>query len=273
MAVVFAAPEASAADRACGAGGGSWWFWPLALLIFTFFVGVISPISGIGGGVLFVSLTAAFSPFSIDFIRGAGLIMPLTTALSAAPRFTRKGLANLKIMAPVVVVTMITSVIGSVTGLWITNTFPNGQHYVTIALGLVLFFIFAVMGISKRVEFPNVPHSDPVSEKLGLRGSWFEPSLDKVVEYKATNFAVALPAFAAVGFIAGMFGLGAGWANVPALNLIMGVPIKVATSTSMMIITINDASAAWVYLANGAVLPVIVIPSVVGITIGARVGA
>ena len=39
--------------------------------------------------------------------------------------------------------------------------------------------------------------------------------------------ASALPAFAAIGFIAGMFGLGAGWANVPVLNLIMGAPIKV----------------------------------------------
>ena len=210
LAVLLVAPLVFAAGNTGAeiAGGKSWWFWPVVLLVFTFFVGLISPISGIGGGVLFVSLTAAFSPFSIDFIRGAGLIMPLTTALSATPRFTREGLANLKIMAPVVVVTMITSVIGSVTGLWITNTFPGGQSYVTIALGLILFFIFAVMGLSKRVEFPEVPRSDALSERLDLTGSWFEPSLDKVVEYRTTNFAAALPAFAVVGFIAGMFGLG-----------------------------------------------------------------
>jgi uncharacterized membrane protein YfcA len=53
----------------------------------------------------------------------------------------------------------------------------------------------------------------------------------------------------------------------------MGAPIKVATSTSMLIITVNDAAAAWVYLANGAVLPLIVIPSVIGISIGSRIGA
>ena len=29
----------------------------------------------------------------------------------------------------------------------------------------------------------------------------------------------------ASGVLAGMFGLGAGWANVPALNLVMGVPL------------------------------------------------
>jgi len=63
-----------------------------------------------------------------------------------------------------------------------------------------------------------------------------------------------------------MFGLGAGWANVPVLNLIMGAPIKVAVSTSMAIITVNDAAAAWIYMAKGAILPLIVVPSVVGIS-------
>ena len=53
----------------------------------------------------------------------------------------------------------------------------------------------------------------------------------------------------------------------------MGAPIKVATSTSTLIITANSAVAAWVYLANGAVLPLIVVPSVAGIAIGARLGA
>jgi len=250
-----------------------WWFWPLALFIFTLVIGIIAPVSGVGGGVLFVPLATAFFPFHVDFIRGAGLIMALTSALSSAPQLMKRGLANIKLMAPVVVVSMITSVLGGMAGLWITNAFPQGKHYVNIALGIVLFVIFVVMVRSKRVEYPEVKSVDPLTQKLGIRGEWFEPSLDRVVQYQTTNLPIALPAFAAVGFIAGMFGLGAGWANVPVLNLVMGAPIKVATSTSMLIISVNDAAAAWVYLANGAILPVIVIPSVLGITIGARIGA
>ena len=126
---------------------------------------------------------------------------------------------------------------------------------------------------SKRVEFPTVEKVDSLSEKLELKGSWFEPSLDKVVDYKITKLPIGMVCFALVGFIAGMFGLGAGWANVPVLNLIMGAPIKVAVSTSMAIITVNDAAAAWIYMAKGAVLPLIVVPSVLGISIGARIGA
>ncbi len=60
---------------------------------------------------------------------------------------------------------------------------------------------------------------------------------------------------------------------MPVLNLIMGLPIKVSTSTSILIITITDATASWVYLARGAILPIIVVPAVLGMYLGSRVGA
>ena len=250
-----------------------WWVWPIIMFGFTFIIGLIAPVSGVGGGVLFVPLATAFLPFNVDFVRGTGLIMALTGALSSAPHLVRQGMANLRIMVPIVLVSMVTSVLGGTVGLWLTNTYPAGEHYVTIALGVVLFAIFGLMITSRQVEFPEVENQGPISKGLGLEGSWYETSMSCVIEYKATRLRYALVAFGVVGFIGGMFGLGAGWANVPTLNLIMGCPIKVATSTSMLIITANSPAAAWVYLANGAVLPLIVIPSVLGIAIGARIGS
>ncbi|WP_156955592.1 sulfite exporter TauE/SafE family protein [Thermodesulfobacterium hydrogeniphilum] len=263
--------ESGAASQV--SSGLPWWSWPIILFGFTFIIGLIAPMSGVGGGVLFVPLSTAFFPFSVDFIRGTGLIMALTSALSSSPELIRKGLANVKIMAPVVCVSMVTSILGGIVGLWITNAFPSGKYYITIALGIVLFIIFIVMLTSKRVEFPEVKEQDNLSKALGLTGSWFEPTLNKIVEYRITRLPVGIFFFALVGFIAGMFGLGAGWANVPVLNLLMGAPIKVATSTSMAIIAVNDAAAAWIYISKGAVLPLIVVPSVIGISIGARIGA
>jgi len=69
-----------------------------------------------------------------------------------------------------------------------------------------------------------------------------------------------------------MFGLGAGWANVPVLNLLMGAPLKVSVATSKFLLSITDTSAAWIYINNGAVLPMIAVPSVVGIMLGSIVG-
>lgn len=108
---------------------------------------------------------------------------------------------------------------------------------------------------------------------LNVDGKWYEPSRDEIVAYRLTRLPLSLPAFAGVGLIAGMFGLGAGWANVPVLNLINAAPLRVAVSTSMVIIALNDSAALWVYIAKGAVLPLIVVPSILGVTIGARIGA
>jgi hypothetical protein len=36
---------------------------------------------------------------------------------------------------------------------------------------------------------------------------------------------------------------------------------------------VNDATASWVYIARGAVLPIICVPSLLGMSIGARIGA
>ena len=44
--------------------------------------------------------------------------------------------------------------------------------------------------------------------------------------------------------MAGMFGLGAGWANVPVLNLLMGAPLKISVATSKFLLAITDTSAA-----------------------------
>jgi len=253
--------------------GHTWWFWPAWLFIFTFVVGLIAPVSGVGGGVLFVPIATAFFPFSMDFIRGTGLIMAMMSAFSSAPPLLRQGLANLKLMTPLLIVSTVTSIIGGVAGLWITNAFPSGKHYLTVSLGVVLFLIFVVMSKAKKLEYPEVNKIDKMSAALDIGGSWFEPTLGKVVSFKTSKLPIGLAAFALVGFIAGMFGLGAGWANVPVLNMIMGAPIKIATSTSMAIISVNDAAACWIYMSNGALLPLVLIPAILGVYIGAKIGA
>lgn len=249
--------------------------WTIILFVFTLLIGIISPVSGVGGGVLFVPLAALLFPFHIDFIRGAGIVMALTSALSSVPYLIKKGLANIRIAAAILPIMIIGSVAGSLVGLKVTSAFPGGKYYIELLLGLIILLVFAVMMLSKRLEFPEVREEemDSWSKSLGLKGAWYEPTLGKVVNFNIKNTKQCVVVFAVIGFIAGMFGLGAGWANVPVLNMLMGVPIKVAAATSMLIISGNAPAIVGIYLTKGAILPSIVVPSVLGITIGARIGA
>ena len=93
------------------------------------------------------------------------------------------------------------------------------------------------------------------------------------IPWQVHRTPVGLAIFFGIGILAGMFGLGAGWANLPALNLLMGAPLKVSAGTSSFILSLVDSSAAWVYLHKGAVLPMIAVPSVIGMMLGAKIGA
>jgi uncharacterized membrane protein YfcA len=117
-----------------------------------------------------------------------------------------------------------------------------------------------------------VPQPDALGAALGMQGVYRDAALGRDVEWRVHRTPAGLVAFGGVGFIAGMFGLGAGWANVPALNLLMGVPLKLAVGTSGFLLLSGAASASWVYLERGAVLPMIAVPSIVGVMLGAKVG-
>ena len=244
-----------------------WWIWPIALFVATFAMGIVAVLAGVGGGVLFVPIVSAFFPFHLDFVRAAGLMVALTSALSAAPTLLSNGLANLRLAMPLALVGSITSIVGALVGLALPT------QAVQVALGLAILAIALVMWRSGRSEHPHVRRPDALSSALGMHGVYHDPALGREVGWQVHRTPLGLVVFGGIGVLAGLFGLGAGWANVPALNLLMGAPLKLSVGTSGFILSVVDTSAAWVYLNRGAVLPIVVVPSLIGVMLGARLGA
>lgn len=256
----------SATQPATAASSTPWWVWPLALFIVTFILGILAVLGGVGGGVLFVPIVGGFFPFNIDFVRGAGLLVALAGALAAGPGLLKRNLASLRLALPVALIASAAAIVGAMIGLALK---PN---VVNTLLGATILFIVAIMATAKKSDFPVVPKPDKLSQALGIMGIYREESLGKDVEWTVHKTPQALLMFIVIGIMAGMFGLGAGWANVPVLNLMMGAPLKISVATSKFLLSITDTSAACVYLNQGAVLPMIVIPSLVGIMLGSMIG-
>ena len=244
-----------------------WWTWPLALFVVCFFLGIIAVPAGVGGGVLFVPIVAGFFPFHLDFVRGAGLLVALSGALAAAPSLLRGGLANLRLALPLALVASTSSIAGAILGL----ALPSAA--VQVALGLTILAIVAVMATVKNTAIPHVERPDRLSQALGLHGIFRDGTTGHEHAWQAHRTPLGLVMFVGIGILAGMFGLGAGWANLPTLNLVMGIPLKVSAGTSGLILSLVDSSAAWIYINQGAVLPIIAAPSVIGMMLGARIGA
>ncbi|MBQ0960839.1 sulfite exporter TauE/SafE family protein [Ideonella sp. 4Y11] len=258
--VAWAAPAAAGADTA-------WWWTPLELFLACFLMGLIAVPAGIGGGTLFVPIIGGFFPFHLDFVRGAGLLVALASALAAAPTLLRGGLGHLRLAMPLALLASLSSIFGALLGL----ALPAAA--VQVALGGTVLGIVALMLVAGKSERPQVPASDALGQALSLHGVFIDGATRQPVAWQVHRTPVGLALFLVIGVMAGMFGIGAGWANVPALNLLMGAPLKVAAGTSGLVLSLVDSAAAWVYINKGAVLPMIAVPSVAGMMLGARMGA
>jgi uncharacterized membrane protein YfcA len=267
--LLFSAPEpelVAQASAPAAVGVPAWWFWPLVLFVMTFFMGILAALGGVGGGVLFVPIVSGFCPFHLDFVRGTGLLVALCGALAAGPGFLRMNLASLRLAMPVALVASACAVVGAMVGLALPT------NVVQTLLGASILGIVLLMIRAKKSTFPVVPAADRLSQILGIHGVYMEASLNQEVDWKIHRTATGLFLFIGIGFMAGMFGLGAGWANVPVLNLLLGAPLKVSVATSKFLLSITDTSAAWVYLNEGCVIPMMVAPSLVGIMLGSFIG-
>jgi len=265
LAWMVLAPDVFAADAAKIAA--PWWAWPVALFFACFLLGMIAVPAGVGGGVLFVPIVSGFFPFHLDYVRGTGLMVALSGALSAGPRLLQGGLADLRVGLPMALVASASSIAGAMLGLALPTSI------VQIALGVAILGIVTSMVVIGRSEFPHVAQPDRLSRILHMHGVFRDGATGQEHAWQTHRTPLGLLLFVGIGVLAGMFGLGAGWANLPTLNLVMGVPLKVSAGTSGLVLSLVDSSAAWVYLHQGAVVPIIAAPSVLGMMLGARIGA
>ena len=75
------------------------------------------------------------------------------------------------------------------------------------------------------------------------------------------------------GMVSGLLGIGSGAFKVPAMDLAMGLPIKVSTATSNFMIGVTAAASAGIYFTRGDIDPFIAAPVAVGVLAGAFAGS
>jgi len=267
--VLLITPAFASGDQAATlaeADGHAWWFWPLILLVVTFVMGIFAVLGGVGGGVLFVPIISGFFPFHLDFVRGTGLLVALSGALAAGPGLLKANLASLRLAIPVALIASTCAIAGAMIGLALPT------NIIQISLGATILGICVLMLTAKKSTIPDVPKADRLSSALRIYGVYQEASTGETINWKIHRTPLGLCLFVIIGLMAGMFGLGAGWANVPVLNLLMGAPLKISVATSKFLLSITDTSAAWIYMNKGCVIPMMVVPSLVGIMLGSFVG-
>jgi hypothetical protein len=258
-----------------GMSGPVMWAWLFGFFFLSFAIALVAVIGGIGGGVLFTPFMLAFTPVNSLIVRATGLIVAMFSGLVSTGPFMKRGLANLRICIFCAAAYGIGAFSGAQGAIYVAKHLgAAGEGFVRLALGIILCLlaVYFVVG-GKKIEWPEVKRVDRFTKWLKLSQPYYEFSLGRVVDYSLTRAGSVLGAIIGVGVLSGFFGLGAGWAIVPAQNLIMAVPLKVAAANSGVLLGMGDCIAVWPYLLHGAIIPIFAAPWLVGQVLGGLLGA
>ena len=251
-------------------------FWLLfGSFLLSFAIAIIAVMGGIGGGVLFTPILLAFTSVDSLIVRATGLIVAMFSGLISTGPFMRRGLANLKVCIMAATAYGIGAFVGAQGAILVAERLgATGEGLIRMALGLIILALasYFIWGGTK-IEWPEIKKVDRFTAWLNLTQPYYEESMGEVVDYKLKGAGLLMGAVTGVGLLSGFFGLGAGWAIVPALNLIMAVPLKVAAACSGVLLGMGDCVAVWPYLLSGAIIPLFAAPWLVGQVLGGLVGA
>ena len=218
---------------------------------------------GIGGGLILVPVLTLLD-VPIKTAIAASLIGVIATSATATVKYLDMGLADRRLGLTLLVATAAGGVCGG-----LTSGFLDGR----ILAGLfgTMLVLVAIQMLRQHGGTPPVPHDDP--EGGGFASSYIEPTDGSEISYRARNMRSGTAVSFVAGNISGLLGVGGGVINVPTMNIAMGIPIRVATTTSTYMLGPTAATSALLYFAAGVLDPILAGPVALGVFIGARTGA
>ena len=236
------------------------------LFLVSVFAGAFGSLIGVGGGLVVIPVLTLFLGVDIHFAIGASIVAIIGTSSGAASTYVKDRVTNLRFGMFLELATASGAIVGAGIGAYVNSVAME----VIFGVILLMTLIPTVMKVGE--EIPTSPELKGLSKRLGLTGSYTE-SDGRIIHYNATNPEAGLFGTAIAGVLSGLLGIGAGAFKVLSMDLAMKLPMKVSTTTSNFMIGVTAAASAGLYFARGDVNPLIVAPVVLGILLGAAVGA
>jgi uncharacterized membrane protein YfcA len=227
--------------------------------------GFVGAMSGMGGGVILIPVLSYFN-MPIHQAIALSMLSVIATSSGAASAYVRDHITNLKVGMFLELFTILGAGAGA------SLTLVSAQRPLFIIFGVVLLVCWWTLFAVRHDAYRPPVQPDAFSRWLELEGSYHDKALDQTVSYHAVRAYLGGPCMFAAGLLAGLLGIGAGALKVLIFDLIMGLPTKVSTTTSNLIIGVTALSGSSVYLAAGLIDPGLAVPVILGILLGALIG-
>jgi uncharacterized protein len=249
----------------------------LLLLVAGAGAGLFGSLLGLGGGILIVPLlTLAFGLPLLTAV-GISLICVIVTSSAAAGVYLERRVANLRLGMTLELFTASGAMVGGLVAFLLPERLLEGLFT------LLLVYVAVTMARRKdaRASVPAPAEAGdqaPAEVIEAVDQAPDRPPVAFIDQLSGPGYRVRRLGFGVIGSVfagvaSALLGIGGGLIKVPVLHVIMGVPLRVATATSNLMIGITASASAIIYLLRGGIDPYAAAPTAIGVFLGASVGS
>ena len=220
--------------------------------------GAFGALLGLGGGILIVPILTLGFGLPLTTAVGTSLVCVIATSTGAAAFNVRAGRADVRLAISLGAGT----VVGAIAGGVIAGFLPE-RVLAGLFAALLLYTAYSMgRGLRRSAAGAADLEENPAS-----------PNGPGAPAYRRHRLPLAITGSVLAGNVSGLLGVGGGIVTVPLIHLVMGAPVRIAITTSNVMIGITAAAGAYAYLFRGDVDPRIAAPVVLGVVVGAAIGA
>jgi uncharacterized protein len=192
---------------------------------------------------------------------GVSLVCVIVTSGAAAAVYLERRVANLRLGMTLELFTAIGALIGGLVAFLVSERILAG--------------LFAAMLVYVAITMAR--GRDPAPDDAAVAGAAgatlpFGLVLDGP-GYSVRNLGPGVAGSVGAGVASALLGIGGGLIKVPVMHLLMGVPLRVATATSNLMIGVTASASAIIYLLRGGIDPYVAGPTAIGVFLGATLGS
>jgi uncharacterized membrane protein YfcA len=215
--------------------------------------GVFGSLLGLGGGILIVPLLTLVFGLDLREAVGVSLVSVIMTSSAAAGVYLERHVADLRLGMRLELFTAIGALVGG------SIAFLIDERFLAVLFAFLLGYVAFTM--ARGVRRASVED-----------GTVEEPAPDGP-SYEIRNLRLGQVGATGAGVASALLGVGGGIIKVPLMHLAMGVPLRVATATSNLMVGITAAASAVIYLLHGEIDPFVAGPTAIGVFLGASLGS
>jgi uncharacterized membrane protein YfcA len=237
--------------------------------------GVFGSLLGLGGGLLIVPLLTIGFNLPLREAVAVSLVCVIVTSSASAGVYLERRQANLRLGMTLELFTAMGAIAGGLVA------FLLDERVLAGLFAIVLVYVALTMARGPR----TAPETEAPTDALAEDRAVSDPDLDPDAPDRHVRAApdhpmgtvdrlpAGLVGSVLAGVVSALLGVGGGIVKVPVMHLVMGVPLRIATATSNLMIGITASASAIVYVLRGGIDVNAVAPTAVGVFLGATIGS